>query len=107
MSVAEASRRRCQCGDWCPRLVLRPSWRNGRVSGRSITGRRSMGCGFRATGSDLHRIPLISDDARTRVDRHGDVWIAYVDGAEVIDCGLARRFDSEIEAVRAALGKLR
>ena len=65
------------------------------------------GVRFQSYRIDFHRIPLISDDARIRIDRHGDVWIAYVNGAEVIDCGLARRFDSEVEAVRAALAKLR
>ena len=37
-------------------------------------------------------------------NKHGDFWIARVDGVEVIDCGVVRRFDSEIEA---ALAKLR
>ena len=65
------------------------------------------GVRFQSYRINSHRIPLISDDTRTRIDRDGDVWIAYVHGSEVIDCGLARRFDSEIEAVRAALAKLR
>jgi hypothetical protein len=65
------------------------------------------GVRFQSYRIDSHRIPLISDDARIRIDRHGDIWIACVNGNEVIDCGLARRFDSGIEAVRAALAKLR
>lgn len=65
------------------------------------------GVRFQSYRAGTHSKPLISDDARIRVDRHGDIWIAYVNGAEVIDCGLARRFDSEVEAVRAAMAKLR
>ena len=42
-----------------------------------------------------------------RIDCHGDVWIADVNGSEVLGCGFARQFDSEVEAVWAGLGKLR
>ena len=51
-------------------------------------------------------MPLISGDARIRIERHSDFWVAYADSAEVIDCGLVRRFDTEIEAIRAALVKI-
>ena len=55
---------------------------------------------------DAHRIPLISDDGRISIQKHGDFWIAQVDGAEVIDCGLVRRFETAEGAIRAALAKL-
>ncbi len=47
------------------------------------------------------------EKALIRIEQHGDFWIAHVDGAEVIDCGLTRRFDSEVEALKAALAKIR
>ena len=65
------------------------------------------GVRFQSYRIDSHRIPLISDDARISVQQHGDVWIARVNGAEVIDCGLVRRFNSEVEAVQAVMAKLR
>lgn len=61
---------------------------------------------FQSYRADTHRTPLISDDGRIRIEQHGDFWIAHVDGAEVIDCGLIRRFDNEEEAIRAALAQL-
>lgn len=64
------------------------------------------GVRFQSYRVDAHNTPVISDDARIRVQQHGDFWIAHVDGGEVIDCGLTRRFESEVEAVRAALVKL-
>ena len=48
------------------------------------------GVRFQSYRINSHQIPLISDDARIRIDRHGDIWIACVNGNEVIDCGLAR-----------------
>jgi hypothetical protein len=39
--------------------------------------------------------PLTSE-LRIRIEGHGDVWIAYVDVAEAIDCGIARRFDAAV-----------
>lgn len=65
------------------------------------------GVRFQSYRTDAHRTPLISDDARIRVQHHGDFWIADVDGSKVISCGLVRRFDSEIEAIQAALAKIR
>ncbi len=64
------------------------------------------GVRFQSYRAGAHRTPLISDDARIRVERHGDFWIAHVDGAEVIGCGLVRRFDSEVEPVQTALAKI-
>ncbi|MBS0240307.1 MAG: hypothetical protein JSR89_17980 [Proteobacteria bacterium] len=63
------------------------------------------GVRFQSYRADAHRTPLISDDARIRIEQHGDFWIAHVDGAEVIDCGLTRRFASEAEAIHAAIEK--
>lgn len=54
---------------------------------------------------DAHRTLVISDDARIRIEQHGEFWIAHVDEAGVIDCGLTRRFASEVEALKAALAK--
>lgn len=65
------------------------------------------GVRFQSYRIDAHRVPLISDDGRISVQQHGDFWIAHVDGAEVIDCGLVRRFETAEAAVRAALVKLR
>ena len=65
------------------------------------------GVRFQSYRAGPYRTPLISDDARIRIEQHGDFWIAHVDGSEVIDCGLTRRFDSEVEAIRAALVRLR
>ncbi len=64
------------------------------------------GVRFQSYRADAHRTPLISEDGRIRIEQHGDFWVAQVDGAEVISCGLVRRFDNEIEAVRAALAKV-
>lgn len=63
------------------------------------------GVRFQSYRAGAHSTPLISDDARIRVERHGDFWIAHVDGAEVISCGLTRRFANEVEAIQAALAK--
>jgi len=63
------------------------------------------GVRFQSYRADTYRTPLISDDARIRIEKHGDFWIAHVDGAEVIDCGLTRRFPREVEAIEAALAK--
>lgn len=62
---------------------------------------------FQSYRMDAHNTLVISDDARIRIQQHGDFWIAHVDGAEVIDCGLTRRFASEVEALTAALAKIR
>jgi len=65
------------------------------------------GMRFQSYRADTYRTALISDNARIRIEQHGDFWIAHVDGAEVIDCGLTRRFPSEVEALKAALAKIR
>ena len=64
------------------------------------------GVRFQSYRIDSHRVPLISDDSRISIQQHGDFWIARVNGVEVIDCGLVRRFNNEVDAVRAALAKL-
>ncbi len=64
------------------------------------------GVRFQSYRVDAHFTLVISNDARIRIQQHGDFWIAHVDGAEVIDCGLTRRFASELEALHAALAKI-
>ena len=64
------------------------------------------GVRFQSYRIDSHRVPLISDNSRISIQQHGDFWIARVNGVEVIDCGLVRRFNNEVDAVRAALAKL-
>jgi hypothetical protein len=54
----------------------------------------------------LHDVPMISDDGRIVIRQVGDDWVAAVKGAEVIGCGLVRRFETPEEAVRAAIEKL-
>ena len=63
------------------------------------------GVRFQSYRADQHRTPMISDDARIRIEGRGDCWIAYVDGAELINCGVARRFDSEVAAITAAIAR--
>lgn len=65
------------------------------------------GVRFQSYRVDAHNTQVISDDARIRIEQRGDFWIAHADGAEVIDCCLTRRFDSEVEALKAALAKIR
>lgn len=64
------------------------------------------GVRFQSYRVDAHNTLVISDDARVRIQQHGDFWTAHVDGAEVIDCGLTRRFHDEVEALKAALAKI-
>ena len=64
------------------------------------------GVRFQSYRLDALRTLLISDDARIRIEQREDFWIAHFDGAQVISCGLTRRFESLEEAVRAALEKL-
>lgn len=65
------------------------------------------GVRFQSYRVDVHHTLVISDDARIRIQQYGDFWIAHVDGAEVIACGLTRRFASEVEALQVAVAKIR
>jgi hypothetical protein len=59
---------------------------------------------YRAKGQG---VLLISDDARIEIERQPDFWTAHVDGKQVIACGAVRRFESENEAITAALERMR
>ena len=65
------------------------------------------GIGFQSYRANVHSTPLISDDARIRIEHHEDFWVAYVDNVKVISCGLGQRYNSEIEAIRTAFDKVR
>jgi hypothetical protein len=50
---------------------------------------------------------MISDDARIVVRRDATTCMAEVDGQEVVDCGRRRRFDTEADAIEAAIARMR
>lgn len=65
------------------------------------------GARFQSYRMEALRTLLIPDDARIRIQQHGDFWVAHLDGAKVISCGLTRRFDGEKDAIRAALANIK
>jgi hypothetical protein len=48
---------------------------------------------------------LNSDDARIPIDRHGDVWIAYVHGSEIQAAGHGHRVKAKVirEAINSSV----
>jgi len=54
----------------------------------------------------FHETPMISDDGLITIMQREDFWTVQVDGVEVVECGLTRRFPTYVAAVRAALGKI-
>jgi Crp-like helix-turn-helix domain len=60
---------------------------------------------FQSYRIDSHCIPLNSNDARIPIDRHGDVWIAYVHGSEIQAAGHGHRVKAKVirEAINSSV----
>jgi hypothetical protein len=56
--------------------------------------------------ADVHDVPMISDDGRIAVRERDTFWTVELNGVEVIECGLIRRFESAEAAARAAVKKM-
>lgn len=62
---------------------------------------------FRSYVIHIHRVPLISDDGRIVVERHGTLVTAEVDGELLVSCGLREIFPDELAAAHAGIAKRR
>jgi hypothetical protein len=65
------------------------------------------GVPFRSYRVAYDKHAMISDDARIVVRRDATTCMAEVDGQEVVDCGRRRRFDTEADAIEAAIARMR
>lgn len=62
---------------------------------------------FRSYVIHSNRVPLISDDGRIVVERHGTLITAEVDGELLVLCGLREIFPDELAAAHAGIAKRR